>query len=344
MNINVTVLHKEYEQRRPRYERLKGEATFILERCLQEQHIPLHDISSRIKPFESFIEKISRQESESPFDTILDICGVRVICLFLSDLRRIDELIESNFSVQTKDDKISAKPEDAFGYFSVHYVCTLPESCSGPRYDDLKRLKFEIQVRTIAMHAWATVSHYLDYKSPNAIPSSLRKDFNALSALFYLADSHFELFFRSSQEAREAAVGKAERLKDIESEEINLDTLSAYLQKTYPDRTHSEPRSISELIEELRAVGYERMSQLHSALQKSSNAFKAYEQKYPPLIPVNMHKEPRQEYVQSVLNKQYADVGVIRVSLLIADPVYLDSRKLSKRLRDRYNEFSCLVK
>jgi ppGpp synthetase/RelA/SpoT-type nucleotidyltranferase len=72
----------------------------------------------------------------------------------------------------------------------------LPDNYTGPRYEDLKGLKAEIQIRTIAMDAWSNVSHYLEYKTPEAAPSSLRKDFYALSALFYLADTHFELFFQ----------------------------------------------------------------------------------------------------------------------------------------------------
>jgi putative GTP pyrophosphokinase len=64
---------------------------------------------------------------------------------------------------------------------------------SGPRYDPLKHLRFEVQVRTIVMDAGAAVSHHLDYKGGTSVPSELRKDFYALSGLFYVADQHFEV-------------------------------------------------------------------------------------------------------------------------------------------------------
>lgn len=35
-------------------------------------------------------------------------------------------------------------------------------------------LTFEIQVRTLCMHAWAVVSHYLDYKGDWDVPADLK--------------------------------------------------------------------------------------------------------------------------------------------------------------------------
>ena len=333
MGMDIEALRREYEQRSERYERLKDEIIYTLEQELKSQQIPIHEITGRVKPFDSFIDKVRRQESDVPFETILDICGVRVICLFLSDLQRIGEIVESKFAIHIKDDKIYTKPEEAFGYLAVHYFGSLLASFSGPRYDDLKELKFEIQLRTIAMHAWATISHYLDYKSPHAIPSSLRKDFNALSALFYVADTHFEVFFRSSQQAKELAEEKAKRLPEIRKEEINLNTLSAYLVKKYPDRGHSEPGSISELIEELQVAGYTQIEQLDVVLQRSARAFEAYE------------KAHLSRYMDMPIVGRFVDVGVVRVSLSIADPSYLDSRKLKlpEEILKLYEEYRHLL-
>jgi len=323
--MDVESLRGEYEARSERYGHLKDEVRYFLKRELEAQQIPSHDITGRVKPFDSFVDKARRQESDTPFETIFDICGVRVICLFLSDLRRIGEIIESKFAVHVKDDKIYEKPEEAFGYLSVHYVGSLPASFSGPRYDDLKQLKFEIQLRTIAMHSWATISRYLDYKSPHAIPSHLRKDFNALSALFYVADTHFELFFHDSQEAKEAAEEKAHILYEIQKEEINLNTLAAYLERKYPDREHGDAQELSKLVEELRATGYTEIEQLEVALQRSEKAFEAYEKDHPPR------------------GHRYFDVGAVRISLSIADDRYLDVRKTPAEFRELYGKYKHLL-
>jgi len=324
--MDIESLRREYEGRKAKYDRLKEEIIFILEQEFQVQQIPIHQIVGRIRPFESLIDKARRQESEEPFKTVSDVCGVRVICLFISDLLKIGQIVEDKFTIHEKDDKIFSKAEEAFGYLSVHYIASLPASCSGPRYDDLKELKFEIQLRTIAMHAWATISHYLDYKSPFAIPSALRKDFNALSALFYLADSHFELFFRSSKEAKEIAEQK--KLPEIAKEEINLDTLVAYLRMKYPDRRAADSKVISSLVEELQAAGYTRIRGLDTALRRSATAFEAYEKDNPP--------KP---------GPTYADIGAVRISLSILDESYLKGSRppVPQPYEERYRKYRHLL-
>lgn len=320
--MDVESLRREYTQRSEKYRRLKAEVLYILRQELKLQQEHIHQISGRVKPFKSFMDKARRQESDAPFETITDICGVRVICLFLSDLQRIGEIIESNFVIHSKDDKIRDMPEEAFGYFSVHYVGSLPPSYRGPRYDDLRELKFEIQLRTIAMHSWATISHYLDYKSPHAIPSHLRKDFHALSALFYIADSRFEDFHHASQEARGTAEEKAQHLPLIGKEEINLDTMTAYLRRKYPDRGYSDTKTISGIAEELRAAGYARIDQLDLALKRSARAFEEFERKA-----VERIKRGVPERATKITLPHFFDGAAVRISLSIADDKYLDARK-----------------
>ena len=308
-----------YESARPKYEQLKGEIIYILESALAQRGIAIHMLEGRIKPVDSLIAKMERQETEPPFEEIVDICGIRIIGLFLSDIQEIGKLLEETFDLESTDDKITAKPHEEFGYLSVHYAARLPDSFSGPRYDGIKRLRFEVQVRTIAMHAWATISHYLDYKSPNAIPSNLRRDFNALSAMFYVADSHFELFFSASQQAEQ----KAQIANTLGTEEINLDTLTAYLKKKYPTRDSTSSVGISDLVEELVASGYQTISRLDSDLDRSNEAFIIYEAENPP--------RP---------GPQYADVSVVRVAPSIANEEFLSARgQEALTMADRYRQY-----
>ena len=238
-----------------------------------------------MKTLDSVLGKAKRQAGEVEtldLDKIVDICGVRVICLFLSDVEKIGRIIEDKFEIESKDDKVLSKPQEEFGYLSVHYIGKLPPSFSGARYDEIKGMRFEIQVRTIAMHAWATISHYLDYKSQNAVPSELRKDFYGLSALFYLADSHFELFFRKGQEARGLAEEKVSDVSAMSQEEINYDTIAAYLGEKFPNRQASEPSAVSELVEELVGAGYASIGDMDAQLKRSEQALPLYENKHPP--------------------------------------------------------------
>lgn len=252
--MELKAIRNEYSKREHQYEQLKDEVLNILEKELKRHHIRLHLLEGRVKKIDSFIAKAKRISIDYPFDEIDDICGTRVICLFRSDIESIKKIICENFKIIYIDNKITTKPIQEFGYFSTHCVGMLPKQISGQRYDKIKNLRFEIQIRTIAMHAWATISHYIDYKSHYSTPAHLRKDFIALSALFHIADTNFELFFQSSKEARkqiEQRFSKVFENKEPFDIEINIDSLSVYLKKLYPDREHCEEGDLSLLIDEL---------------------------------------------------------------------------------------------
>lgn len=326
--MDAEKLKAEFEGKKEKYLKLKDEVVFTLQKELSKEGIPFHEITGRVKEFGSFLNKIDRLDSKKPFEDIVDICGVRVICLFLGDLKRICNIIESHFKIKQKDDKVFSE-SDAFGYLSVHYVGIFPEAFTGPRYDELKGYQFEVQVRTIAMHAWATVSHYIDYKSPLAIPSDLRKDFNALSAMFYVADTHFEKFFRSSEEAKLVAEKKA-NTPQMEEEEINYNTLRAYLSLKYPNRSHvGKAEGLSELIEEMQMCGYKTIKQLDEALDRSEKAFETFE------------KDTKRKGDE---DKRFWDLALVRISLTIVNEDYLKKKLPEGGQREARKKYRRLIK
>jgi len=173
----------------------------------------------------------------------------------------------------SEDNKISDYEISSFGYLSVHSVAAIKKEYSGPRYDQILDLPFEIQVRTIAMHAWATVSHYLDYKAEMDVPKDLRRDFYALSGLFYVADTHFEMFFKLGQASREKMIKLFEKAKPKLDQTINLDSLTAYLHKKFPDRKHSRPEHISDLVRDLLKTGHTTIGDIERMVDTGWDAF-----------------------------------------------------------------------
>jgi ppGpp synthetase/RelA/SpoT-type nucleotidyltranferase len=331
--LDKTALLAQYTSSQPLYERLQDEVEFILNEQLKNAKIPIHAIEHRIKNFDSIIKKAERFELADPINQLNDVLGFRVICLFLSDLDRIFALLRKNFKIIVIDDKRVTKGENVFGYLSVHLIATLPPSHKGPRYDGLKSLRFEIQVRTISMHAWSIISHYLDYKTPNAVPSELKRDFNALSGLFYIADQHFEMFFKSSKISRKKATTAVERPKGGSDTEINFDTLSAYLKKEFPQRQHADAEGISSLIEQLNKAGIKSINVLDEKLKLGADAFAAYEKKNPPF-------EMRAGKV--IQGTKFQDVGVGRITLQIVDKAFRNL--LGSKTPEQFDEFKPLVK
>ena len=195
--------------------------------------VRVHTVSSRIKSFQSFAAKADRNELSDPYAQIRDVVGIRVVCLFISDIQRIGKLIEQAFDVVEQDNKIDGGEVSSFGYMSFHFIVKMKATCSGPRYDAISNRPFEIQVRTIAMDAWAAASHYLDYKSEVDVPSDLRRDFFALSGLFYVADRHFEMFFDARKTAIAEITSTLKQHSPVWDQELNLDSLRAYLRYSF---------------------------------------------------------------------------------------------------------------
>jgi putative GTP pyrophosphokinase len=196
----------EYLREQPGYDRLRQEAEYALGSRLGARRIKLHTLTSRVKTLASLEEKAQRKVYKRPLLETPDLVGVRVVVLFLSDIARVDDIVSSLFEVVGVSDTVEGTDDPStFGYMSKHFDARLPSTLKGPRYEDLPGIRFEVQVRTLLMDAWANVSHYLAYKGESSIPPELRGDFNALSGLFYVADKHFELFFGRTETVREKA-------------------------------------------------------------------------------------------------------------------------------------------
>jgi putative GTP pyrophosphokinase len=297
----------EYQQMLPRLERLEVEGCFTVEHSLKAANIKIHSVTSRVKDLGSTKQKLGRLDSDhNTLGKLTDLVGLRIVVLFLTDLPRVRDLLYSSFEVVYEDDKISGtESENAFGYMSHHFLVRLPASSSGPRYDDLKGITFEIQVRTILMDAWANVSHYLDYKGESSIPEDLRRDFYALSGLFYVADKHFEIFYESSIVSQQAAADSVVGASDLESVSLNLDTLEALLRKRYPDREQSPRIDLSSVVEELASYDYSTIEQVEKLLDKNREWFIEDERTSPP--------SPTEGDPDATI--PYATSGVVRRSL-----------------------------
>lgn len=273
-------LKEKYDELKDCYGELCDEILYTLKKALQRNNVKIHSITQRegkIKSFESFFDKVVRKQIlQNQFDAVEDIVGLRIICLYRADLRKIEKIISDNFEV-IKTDTSRTRTEAPFGYSSDHYIVKLGKSCKGPRYDNIKNLKCEIQVRTILMDAWATVSHHVDYKQEIDIPKDLRTDFNALAGLFYVADTHFEIFKEGVEEARERLAETVHSGEFDLEQEINLDSLLTYMKLKFPERGITG--TDSHIIKELKDFGYNRLADLDEKINKVGSVLKEYETK-----------------------------------------------------------------
>lgn len=190
--------------------------------------VPVDSVTSRIKDREECISKFKRKyltdlEAKnvdySIQEHVTDIVGLRIVCLYLDDIRQIQDLIESNFKEIDITDKSSQLDctEDKFGYKGLHLDLMLNDQRSSlPEYGKFKNVAFELQVRTIIQDAWSVLDHKIKYK--RNIPTDLKRRINRLSALFEVADEEFLRIKGETQKEQEKAKteisGNTRELKD----------------------------------------------------------------------------------------------------------------------------------
>jgi putative GTP pyrophosphokinase len=168
-------------------------------------------IKVRAKSFESYFEKYIRYLRLQSTNSrtvhvddkgkiiIPDEIGVRIICIFLEDIDRSEQLIKDNLDIVEIENKGASFSFKEFGYISVHILAKMPQevlkkvadTCgaplqSGPAY-------VEVQIRTILQDAWAEVEHELVYKA-NFVPfeGPIKRKLAALNASLSLADTIFQ--------------------------------------------------------------------------------------------------------------------------------------------------------
>jgi putative GTP pyrophosphokinase len=258
-----------YAQTEPIYRQLVQAVEQLLEKRLHEGGIHIHEIQGRVKEFDSYWAKFERKSKHQFFvpSMIHDIAGVRIVCLFLSQLAQIDELIQDTFIVIREDNKVEDALPSSFGYLSNHYTVNLPAEHSGGQRTELHSLECEIQVRTISMDAWASISRALAYNSIVDVPDELMRDFNAISALLHIADKEFENIYREVQLYRDAMYDDAAKQRDLLlRQKLNLDSLTAYLAEVWEHHQRPSREATSVLLRLLKQARYKTIRQLDETL------------------------------------------------------------------------------
>lgn len=150
---------------------------------------PIEFIKYRIKKPDSIAKKLKKKSlpltAENIEKSLNDIIGVRIVCSFLDDLEIIKEKIKNmeangEFTIIKVKDYVNNPKEN--GYSSYHIIV------SKLIKDDDKEIniKYEIQIRTIAMDMAASLEHKLNYKkekmNSNSV-SDLRETFEFCNRL-----------------------------------------------------------------------------------------------------------------------------------------------------------------
>ena len=143
------------------------------EYILKGESSPIEIVSGRVKTVPSILEKANRLGIKyvDISNLLYDIAGVRIICKYLEDVYKVYELLKSRKDVEifmVKDYITNPKPS---GYRSLHILAKY----RAETIDGVIPINIEFQIRTHAMHLWATIEHSLKYKYYQEIPENIQE-------------------------------------------------------------------------------------------------------------------------------------------------------------------------
>jgi len=255
-----------YSNIEPRAKRLKSALAAEIEHLLNAKGVTLGvPIEARVKEWSSIEEKLVRKSlSLEKVEDLDDLVGLRLILLFRRDLKAVDELLRSSLSVKSAEDTSLRLADTQFGYQSQHYIIEAPDKwLSIPTWADLGGIRVEIQVRTLAQHIWAAVSHKLQYKREASVPLPLRRSINRASALLETVDIEFDRLLE------DRLIYLADDLQNETADSpLNVEILDSILFNIFPSANRSGEEDFDELLVELDHFGIKTSGHLQSLLEK----------------------------------------------------------------------------
>ena len=163
---------------------------------------PISSIKSRLKSPASIREKLTRRGIDVTIENIEaclnDVAGVRVICAFPEDVRTIAKALLKQDDVELIEQKDYILNPKANGYRSLHLIVGVPIYLAHEK----RKMRVELQLRTIAMDFWASLEHQLRYKKDVVFTDEMAKELKFCAELSAELDRRMDHLRESVQEGK----------------------------------------------------------------------------------------------------------------------------------------------
>ncbi len=148
-------------------------------------YTPIEQVMGRVKTISSILDKAQKKHItiDEIEEKLVDIAGVRIICQFVEDIQKVVEIIRKRTDMEIIGERDYINHMKDSGYRSYHIIVAYEvQTLEGSR-----KIKVEIQIRTLAMNFWSTIEHSLQYKYKKNIPDHIREKLtNAANAIISL--------------------------------------------------------------------------------------------------------------------------------------------------------------
>ena len=167
-----------------------------LHRLMADQPIHAHLVRARCKSISSFLAKCEAKPYNDPVREVTDQIAARIIVYTHEDRERACAAIRDRFRISEDRNPGDERPHAKKGYDCQHFILRGEASTSpwrrdtGPLHDYFDPVDgAEIQVRTVAAHAWAEFEHAQRYKGV-AYDDLTAEGRDEIDGLFRDADTH----------------------------------------------------------------------------------------------------------------------------------------------------------
>ena len=229
MNLKDRLILEDYRKQRENFVQLGDVVHQMLLDIAKDLGLSVLAVEHRVKTEKSLAGKLERKgDLYATFEDLTDILGCRIVCFLSDEIDKIGKLVEERFVVdwENSSDKRALIKDNAFGYISLHYICTLPFGKQWP--DEICGKKFEIQIKTVLQHAWSVIHHDIGYKSDFGVPRAINRQFARLAGLLELADDEF-VRARDNMVAYTEDIRKRIITDDADDVLINMISLNEYV-------------------------------------------------------------------------------------------------------------------
>ena len=258
-----------------------------LRRLMAEEPINAHLITARSKSIGSFLRKCRSKGYDDPRTEVTDLVAARVIVYTSAERERAMAAIRDRFSLTEDRNPGDERDPDKKGYDCWHFIAT------GERFDsqwirrggDLDHYfhafnGLEIQVRTVAAHAWAEYEHELRYKSKQyeELSPQGRAEIDALFLEAHTLRQRLDDSFLNIADRLRDLPGQAAASTAVEDspagdatlpaaalvqtpvpvmtpDEIDIAAVRAWIAARYPDAEEPSEQGLRFAVELLRSIG-----------------------------------------------------------------------------------------